>query len=207
MKRRAFIAALSALTYVEGHTAESVVRVQVEFSGLSQAQMANAAQILRNRFSEFVASATQAVEATVRGSMVTVVSTGAQLSEGECRKLALTQGVWTVALQGEPAVPWVADSDIESAHAVRTSNGVFIGVRVSASAAGRLTQNTGRNIGRTLVVTWDGATIMSAAIRGVFGQEFNFNAPPGRDALLMSVILRYGRLPAAPKSATVQNGA
>ncbi len=194
--RRNIVAILLAIAFVVACAATEVsARLVVHAAGATARELALSAEILNKRFEEMLPSRRSNVSAAIAGDAIEFTFRGDGPSERQLRYLAMTRGELRIFAADMPAIAWASDADVEDARAAMSAQGAVLNVRLTEQAGQKLAENTSKNVGRRLVVTWEGQTVVAAPIRGPFGRDFQFTVPSADEGRLMSVILRGGRLP------------
>ena len=163
-------------------------------------------EVLTRRFTEILPAWKSSVTASVIDRTITFTFRGAAPAEDELHYLTFTRGELLVGPADDPRHSWVSDRDVRDAAVTHIGDDPFLNVRLNPDASRRLAEETAKNVGRTLLVTWDGQEILTAPILGPFGEEFVFNAPSISEGQLMRVVLKAGRLPTTVDNADFKHG-
>jgi len=169
----------------------------VHFANLAPEQVTKAAGILQARFAELQPSYLSTVTATASGKKVIVEFRGEAPDDEAIREYA-TQGVFRVHAIDTPLLFLVTDYDVQAVRARQDGDVVALALTVNESAGQRLKNHTSRNPGGILVTKWNGKEQSKSKISGVFSRQFQSTGMDRETAIRMMIMLRTGRLPAAP---------
>ena len=169
----------------------------IHFANPTPEQVANAAGILQARFAELQPSYFSTVTAAASGKKVVLEFRGEAPSDETIREYA-TQGVFRIHAIDTPLLFLVTDYDVQTVRARQDGDVVVLALTVNESAGQRLKNHTSRNPGGILVTSWNGKEQSKSRISGVFSQQFQSTGMDRETAIRMMIMLRTGRLPAAP---------
>ena len=163
-------------------------------------------EILSRRFSEVLPSRGSTVAATVTDRTITFTFRGAVPAEDELHYLTFTRGELSVGPADDTASTWVSDRDVQKASFDQMGEVPYVQVWLNPDTGRRLTEITSTNVGRMLLVRWDGKEVVTAPILGAIGNEMVFNTPSLSEARLMKIVLQVGRLPTTIEDAEFRHG-
>jgi hypothetical protein len=204
---RTLTIALAAILLFACAPAEVSGHLIVQTTSASPADVSGTAKILAARFEEVLPSRRSSVIPAISGGVVEFTFRGEMPPEQQLRYLATTRGELYIGPADQPTTVWVSDLDVDAASLSVTGQGAALSLLLSEKAGAVLAEATAKNVGRTVLVTWERRPILNAPIRGAFGRDFQFTVPSKDEGRMMRVILQGGRLPAAVDSVEIKHGA
>jgi preprotein translocase subunit SecD len=168
--------------------------VRVEKSSIPS-DVTKAEKIITLRLKNFLPDSSSSLTSSMTGDSIRFQFYGPAPDEQIAKSLATTQGTLRLSLANLPSDVWITDADVEDANLLKVEGGAILRLQLSESAARRLRALTMKNVGRQLRVSWDGKTLLQAAIRQPLSSRIDISAPAPPEGLVMRAILLHGRLP------------
>ena len=190
---RRLLALALALNAVPGVAATGSISLQV--SGQGTSQISDVAQVIEKRFDSLKPGMFDSVSAKVQGSRIDVRFSGWVPTSGQVEYLVRTVGRFKVTLQGERDAPLIVESDVADSRPFNGRGRPELAIRLSDAAASKVAARTQNALGKDVVVEWDGRVMARLRISGPPARDIALSATSDADALLMSAVLRGGRLP------------
>jgi hypothetical protein len=105
-------------------------------------------------------------------------------------------GELRLAPSDAPDQIWLSESDVVTATTTLESDSWMVSVAISKEAGHRLVASTSSNLGRRITISWNGRALISAPVRGPFGDgPIQFGPLSQEEAKIASLVLRTGKLP------------
>lgn len=190
---RRLLALALAFNAVPAVAATSSISLQVSGQGVSQ--IAGVAQVVEKRFDSLKPGMFDSVSTQVQGSRINVRFSGWAPTSGQVQYLVRTVGRFKVTLQGERDSPLIVESDVADSRPLNAGGRPELAIRLSDAAAAKVAARTQNALGKDVVVEWDGRVMARLRIAGPLPRDIALSATSDADALLMSAVLRGGRLP------------
>ncbi|MBC3832053.1 hypothetical protein H8K33_11075 [Undibacterium amnicola] len=184
-----------ALTFSAVPAVAATSSISLQVSGQEASQIAGVAQVIEKRFDSLKPSMFDSVSAQVQGSRIKIRFSGWTPTSGQVEYLVRTVGRFKVTLQGERDNPLIVESDVADSRPFNGRGRPELAIRLSDAAASRVTARTQNALGKDVVVEWDGRVMVRLRISGPLTRDIALSATSDADALLMSAVLRGGRLP------------
>jgi hypothetical protein len=190
---RRLVALALAFSAVSAAAATSSVSLQV--SGQDAAQTLGVAQIVEKRFDSLKPGMFDSVSTQVQGNRITVRFSGWTPTSGQVEYLVKTVGRFKVTLQGERDAPLIVESDVADSRPFNGRGRPELAIRLNDAAVSKVAARTQNALGKDVVVEWDGRVMTRLRVSGPLPRDIALSATSDSDALLMSAVLRGGRLP------------
>jgi hypothetical protein len=169
--------------------------VSLQFSGQQSASAPAIARVLEKRFESLKPGVFDSVGIQANADRITVSFSGWSPSREQTAYLIRTVGRFKVTLKGQRDDPLVTESDVaDSRPSIRLDRPEFA-IRLTDAAAAKVALRTRSAVGEEATVEWEGRVLSRPRISGPLGRDIALTADSAESALLISAVLRGGRLP------------
>jgi len=189
--RQSLFAATMAIASL-AHAQKSSVSFQV--SGQPSVSPA-VARILEKRFDSLRPGIFDTVGAQANADRVTVSFSGWSPSPEQTAYLIRTIGRFKVTLKGQRDDPLVTESDVADSRPSIRGDRPELAIRLTDAAAAKVALRTQSAVGEEVIIEWEGRILSRLRISGPLARDIALTAGSAEDAMLMSAVLRGGRLP------------
>lgn len=169
--------------------------VSLQIAGLSTSQPSRVAQIIEKRFDSLKPELLDSVSTQLHGSRIDVRFSGWSPSPDQIAYLTHTVGRFRLTLESDTESPLIVESDVADSRPLKGRDRPALAVRLTDAAAARVAAVTRAMVGKDIIVEWERRVIARLRIAGALGRDIALDANTDADALLMSAVLRGGRLP------------
>ncbi len=157
--------------------------------------MPGIAKILEKRFDSLKPGMFDSVNTQTNADLITLRFSGWSPSPTQIDSLTRTAGSFRVTLQGEKGNLVITEADVEDSRSIGSRGSPELAIRLTESSAAKVAAHTQKAVGRDAIIEWEGRVFARLRIAGPLPRDIALSATSAETALLMSAVLRGGRLP------------
>lgn len=161
----------------------------------SEIQVAQVTSVLERRFDSIKQGLLSFVKAKSRGNTIQLEFTNWSPSRAQIDYLISSTGLFNLIVPGEEKQPLISEVDIKNARTIPHSKQSEIAILLTQAAGQKLYARTSTLTGKVIALSWNGKLLGKLQISEPLGRAFAIPVPANEDPILISAVLRGGRLP------------